>query len=55
MNSSVGSLNTDYDNATSSAKITEIGDDIRSKQTLRNILYGVSGAAVVGFGVTFIF
>jgi len=56
LNSQVGSLNTDLENATKEGditKATEIGDKIRSKQSIRNILYGVSTAATIGFGVTF--
>ncbi len=57
-NSQIGTLNDDLEKAGNVGdinKVTSISDDLKSKQTLRNVMYGVAGAAAVGFGVTFFF
>ena len=58
MNSDIIELGAEYNNheqTRSVAKADELRSDIESKTLIRNVLYGLSAAAAVGFGVTFFF
>ena len=57
-NAQIGSSNDDLTEAGNSGqidKVTQISEDLKGKQTLRNIMYGVAGVGAVGFAATFFF